>query len=169
MQEERRPTTGRDVGVLDTVALKKKGKFSNATCFKVEPLPNRSVHSQLAFFTCQSGKWGENVFFYVAVLESTTQWAELLLQAQITLQTITHNERYSPTDTQLRGQLRFSLRDGDEMQSGTLMTQEGFKQREMSQQQQHQWWWWQKVTEPKEILSLKLLEANKNKEIKRSK
>lgn len=37
--------------------------------------------------------------------------------------------------TPIRGQLRFSLRDGDEMQSGTLMTQEGFKQREMSQQQ----------------------------------
>lgn len=39
--------------------------------------------------------------------------------------------------TPIRGQLRFSLRDGDEMQrSGTLMTQEGFKQKEMSQQHQ---------------------------------
>lgn len=70
-----------------------------------------------------------------AAPESTTQWAEVLLQAQMTFA----NQKPTMSDTHqqtpIRGQLRFSLRDGDEMQSGTLMTQEGFKQREMSQQQ----------------------------------
>lgn len=64
-----------------------------------------------------------------AVLKSTAQWAEVLLQAQMTLQTITHNEQYSPIQTPITGQLRFSLKDGDEMQRGTSMTQEGFKQK----------------------------------------
>lgn len=79
---------------------------------------------------------GEKITFLMQeVLESTTQWAEELLQAQ------NDNAKPYPTmsnthqQTPIRGQLRFSLRDGDEMQSGTLMTQEGFKQREMSQQQ----------------------------------
>lgn len=62
---------------------------------------------------------------YAAVLENTTQWAEVLLQTQMTLQTITHNERYSPTDTHKRAAEILTKGWGDEMQSGTLMTQEG--------------------------------------------
>lgn len=39
--------------------------------------------------------------------------------------TMSNTHRQAP----IRGQLTFSLRDGDEMQSGTSMTQEGFKQK----------------------------------------
>lgn len=121
MREEKRPATGRNVGDLEN-----NGNFPSTTLRRCV-CPRTAYTANLPLLTCQTEKMtgGSNV------LESSTQWEEEILQEQMTFcknqkkKKKTHNEPYSPADAHKRAAEILTKGWGDEMQSGTLMTQGG--------------------------------------------
>lgn len=115
MREERRPATGRNVGHLE--------KYNNFSwCNSWKDALFRKLLS-LPSLICQTGKWDDRLGSRRAkerhtMGRSVTAGTHDICKAKPTM-SHTHQQ------TRIRVQLRFSLRDGDEMQSGTLMTQGG--------------------------------------------
>lgn len=78
-----------------------------------------------------------------AALESTTQWAEVQLQAKMTLQIITHNQWYSPTDTHNRA--AETVTKGWGWNAKWNLDNTGRVQTKGKRLSSNNQWWWHKV------------------------